>query len=64
METLQAWNASIATDNLLNNRGIDINASASSQLRRLARREMDQGIVNSTKYYDLIVCCLEEGEGL
>ena len=61
METLQACNASIAIDNLLNNRGVDINASASSQLRRLARREMDLGIVNPTKYYDLIVCCLEEG---
>ena len=61
METLQACNASVGIDNLLNNRGLDVNAAASEQLRRLARREMDQGIVNPTKYYDLIVCCLEEG---
>ena len=61
METLQACNATEAIHNLSANKGIDTDAAASVQLRKLARREMNTGIVSPTKYYDLITCCLEEG---
>lgn len=61
METLQACNATEAIYNLSANKGIDTNVAASAQLRKLARREMNAGIVSPTKYYDLIACCLEEG---
>ena len=62
MQILQSCNAAVAMENLLNNRGVDVDISASLQLRRLARRDMDKGsLTNPSKYYDLIVCCLEEG---
>ena len=61
METLQACNATEAIHNLSANKGIDTDAAASVQLRKLARREMNTGIVSPIKYYDLITCCLEEG---
>ncbi len=61
MEILEACNANEAIHNLLTNRGLDVDTTASIQLRKLARREVDRGILNPTKYYDLIVCCLEEG---
>ena len=61
IDSLKACNAQAALDNLTNKRGIDVDHPAALQLRKLARRDMHQGIVNATKYYDLITCCLEEG---
>ena len=58
---LEACNAQIALDNLANKRGLDVDHSAAWQLRKLARRDMTQGISNPSKYYDLVTCCLEEG---
>ena len=58
---LEACNAQIALDNLANKRGLDVDHSAAWQLRKLARIDMIQGISNPSKYYDLVICCLEEG---
>ncbi len=61
IDSLKACNAQAALDNLTNKRGLDVDHPAALQLRKLARRDMHQGIVNATKYYELITCCLEEG---
>ena len=58
---LKACNAQVAIDRLINNRGIDLNNNAHMQLRKLTKRELAKGISDSSKYYDLIACCLEEG---
>ena len=61
IDSLKACNAQTALENLTNKRGIDVDHSAALQLRKLAKRDMSQGIVHAAKYYDLITCCLEEG---
>ena len=42
-------------------RGLDINDEALHQLKKLTRKDLAGGIMNPTKYYDLIVACLESG---
>ena len=61
IDSLKACNAQIALENLSNKRGIDVEHSAALQLRKLAGRDMSQGILHAAKYYDLITACLEEG---
>ena len=46
-------------DNLTGEQGIICTNNAFSQLKRLARRDMASGIVQKSKYFDLIVACLE-----
>jgi AraC-like DNA-binding protein len=61
LNKLQECKASQAIANLSESIGLIIDHEAFSQLRRLARRDLVRGILNPSKYYDLITICLEEG---
>jgi AraC-like DNA-binding protein len=61
IDSLKACNAQTALENLTTKRGLDVHHFAALQLRKLAQSDMSKGIVNASKYYDLITCCLEEG---
>jgi len=62
MKMLKECNAEQAIHNLSKARGLDINNEALHQLKKLTRKDLRRGIVNPTKYYDLIVTCLESGD--
>ena len=61
LNKLQECKANQAIANLSESIGLMIDHEAFSQLRRLARRDLVRGISNSSKYYDLMTICLEEG---
>ena len=61
LNKFQECKASQAIANLSESIGLIIDHEAFSQLRRLARRDLVRGILNPSKYYDLITICLEEG---
>ena len=62
MKMLKECNAAQAIDNLSKARGLDINNESLHQLKKLTRKDLERGIINPTKYYDLIVACLESGD--
>jgi AraC-like DNA-binding protein len=61
LDKLQQCKAIYALDNLNQSIGLVIDHEAFSQLRRLTRRDLIKGILNPSKYYDLMTICLEEG---
>ena len=61
LDALKKCHAKTAIENLSKSRGIDVNTEAFSQLRRLTRRDLIKGISTPSKYYDLMIACLEEG---
>ena len=61
LDKLQECKASHAIANLNESMGLVIDHEAFSQLRRLTKRELVKGILNPSKYYDLMTICLEEG---
>ncbi len=61
IRSLEDCNAIDALENLTQHKGIDTNNQAFSQLKRLTRRELSTEIANPTKYYDLMIACLETG---
>ena len=62
MKMLKECNAEQAIHNLSKARGLDINNEALHQLKKLTRKDLGRGIVDPTKYYDLILTCLESGD--
>ena len=62
MKMLKECNAAQAIENLSKARGLDINNESLHQLKKLTRKDLERGIINPTKYYDLIVACLESGD--
>ena len=62
MKMLKECNAAQAIDNLSKARGLDVNNESLHQLKKLTRKDLARGIINPTKYYDLIVACLESGD--
>ena len=62
MEAMIACNAQVGIDNLTSNKGLEVSDQLSHQLKRLARKDLQAGISNPSKYYDLIICCLEDGK--
>ena len=56
---LEECKAHDGLDNLMGEQGIICTNNAFSQLKRLARRDIASGIVQKSKYFDLIVACLE-----
>ena len=62
MESMIACNAQRGIENLINNRGLEVSAELSVQLKRMAKKDLMTGISNPSKYYDLIICCLEDGK--
>ena len=62
MEAMIACNAQVGIENLTSNKGLEVSDQLSHQLKRLARKDLQAGISNPSKYYDLIVCCLEDGK--
>ena len=62
MKMLKEFNAAQAIDNLSKARGLDVNSESLYQLKKLTRKDLVRGIMNPTKYYDLIVACLEGGD--
>ena len=64
MESMVACNAQRGIEQLTNNRGLEVSVELSSQLKRMARKDLMTGISNPSKYYDLIMCCLEDGKPL
>ncbi|WP_371638168.1 helix-turn-helix domain-containing protein [Synechococcus sp. GEYO] len=62
MEAMIACNAHVGIDNLTSNKGLEVSDQLSHQLKRLARKDLQAGISNPSKYYDLIICCLEDGK--
>lgn len=62
MKMLKECNAAQAIDNLSKARGLEINNESLHQLKKLTRKDLERGIINPTKYYDLIVACLESGD--
>ena len=61
MEAMIACNAQVGIENLTSNKGLEVSDQLSHQLKRLARKDLQAGISNPSKYYDLIICCLEDG---
>ena len=61
LDKLEECQANRALENLHQSIGLVIDHEAFSQLRRLTRRDLVQGISNPSKYYDLMTICLEEG---
>ncbi len=61
MEAMIACNAQVGMENLTSNKGLEVSDQLSHQLKRLARKDLQAGISNPSKYYDLIICCLEDG---
>ena len=62
MEAMIACNAQVGIENLTSNKGLEVSDQLSHQLKRLARKDLQAGISNPSKYYDLIICCLEDGK--
>ena len=62
MEAMIACNAQVGIDNLTSNKGMEVSDQLSHQLKRLARKDLQAGISNPSKYYDLMICCLEDGK--
>lgn len=62
IKMLKECNAAQAIDNLSKARGLDVNNESLQKLKKLTRKDLVRGIINPTKYYDLIVACLESGE--
>ena len=62
MEAMIACNAQVGIDNLTSNKGLEVSDQLSHQLKRLARKDLQAGISNPSKYYDLMICCLEDGK--
>ena len=62
MEAMIACNAQVGIENLTSNKGLEVSDQLSHQLKRLARKDLQVGISNPSKYYDLIICCLEDGK--
>ena len=62
MEAMIACNAQVGIDNLTSNKGLEVSDQLIHQLKRLARKDLQAGISNPSKYYDLIICCLEDGK--
>jgi len=62
MEAMIACNAQLGIENLTSNKGLEVSDQLSHQLKRLARKDLQAGISNPSKYYDLIICCLEDGK--
>ncbi len=61
MEAMIACNAQVGIQNLTSNKGLEVSDQLSNQLKRLARKDLQSGISSPSKYYDLIICCLEDG---
>ena len=62
MEAMISCNAQVGIDNLTSSKGLEVSDQLSNQLKRLARKDLQVGISNPSKYYDLIICCLEDGK--
>ena len=62
MEAMIACNAQVGIENLTSNKGLEVSDQLSHQLKRLARKDLQAGISNPSKYYDLMICCLEDGK--
>ena len=62
MEAMIACNAQVGIENLTSNKGLEVSDQLSHQLKRLARKDLQAGVSNPSKYYDLIICCLEDGK--
>ena len=62
MEAMIACNAQVGIENLKSNKGLEVSDQLIHQLKRLARKDLQAGISNPSKYYDLIICCLEDGK--
>ena len=62
MEAMIACNAQVGIENLTSNKGLEVSDQLIHQLKRLARKDLQSGISNPSKYYDLIICCLEDGK--
>ena len=62
MEAMIACNAQVGIENLTSSKGLEVSDQLSHQLKRLARKDLQAGISNPSKYYDLIICCLEDGK--
>ena len=62
MEAMIDCNAQVGIENLTSNKGLEVSDQLSHQLKRLARKDLQAGISNPSKYYDLIICCLEDGK--
>ena len=62
MEAMIACNAQVGIEKLTSNKGLEVSDQLSHQLKRLARKDLQAGISNPSKYYDLIICCLEDGK--
>ena len=61
MKMLKECNAIQAIDNLSKARGLDVDHGSLDQLKKLTRKDLTRGIIHPTKYYDLIIACLETG---
>lgn len=61
MKMLKECNAIQAIDNLSKARGLDVDHESLDQLKKLTRKDLMRGIIHPTKYYDLIIACLETG---
>ena len=59
MKMLKECNAVQAINNLSKARGVDVDNQSLNQLKKLTSKDLVRGIINPTKYYDLIVACLE-----
>ena len=62
MQAMIACNAEVGIENLTSNKGLEVSDQLSNQLKKLARKDLEAGISNPSKYYDLIICCLEDGK--
>tara|TARA_B100002052_G_C15843669_1_gene581395 strand:+ start:489 stop:1466 length:978 start_codon:yes stop_codon:yes gene_type:complete len=62
MNLLSKCKAYDALDRLNNQVGMHCNNDAFHQIRKLAKKDLNAGIINSSKYFDLIVACLEESD--
>ena len=62
MEAMIACNAQVGIENLTSNKGLEVSDQLSHQLKRLTRKDLQAGISNPSKYYDLMICCLEDGK--
>ena len=62
MQAMIACNAEVGIENLTSNKGLEVSDQLSNQLKKLAKKDLQAGISNPSKYYDLIICCLEDGK--
>ena len=62
MQAMIACNAEVGIEHLTSNKGLEVSDQLSNQLKKLARKDLQAGISNPSKYYDLIICCLEDGK--